>query len=108
MRAAKENRRPPLTTLATRLTRPTARSSKSAISNLSVAAMDGRLVLIYRSRQCRRRGPHRGAAGHERGSRMVRANHVSELQAGFAGGIGHRCDTTVIEEPTAVEHDRGH
>ena len=31
----------------------------------------------------------------------------SELQSGFAGGVGERGDAAVVEEPTAVEHDLG-
>ena len=31
----------------------------------------------------------------------------SELQTCFAGGSGDRCDTAVVEEPTAVEHHLG-
>ena len=28
-----------------------------------------------------------------------------ELQAGFAGGLGHRADASVVEVAAAVEHD---
>src|SRR4051812_386654 len=69
MTALKLNRRPPLTTLATRLIWTTRSSSVSLLGSM------------------------RGTSGS------------SEIQAGFARGIGKRLDAPVVPEAGAVEDD---
>src|SRR5262245_2637868 len=39
------------------------------------------------------------------GSIFSRETAMSELQSGFAGGVGHRANPAVIQMPAAVEHD---
>src|SRR2546426_8231436 len=81
--AAKPNRRPPLTTLATRLM-PTSFSVNS---------------LSSRSRGWRSPSPLRP-------SRCVRAmGPLSEIEPALAGGVGQGLDPAVIEIGAAVEHD---
>src|SRR5216684_4288728 len=82
--AAKPNRRPPLTTLATRLM-PTSFSVNS---------------LSSRSRGWRSPSPPR------RPSRCVRAiGPLSEIEPALAGGVGQGLDPAVIQIGAAVEHD---
>src|SRR5229473_2000588 len=82
--AAKPKRRPPLTTLATRLM-PTSFSVNS---------------LSSRSRGWRSPSPPL------RPSRCVRAiGSLSEIEPAFAGSIGQGLDPAVIEIGAAVEHD---
>src|SRR6266536_1704119 len=81
--AANPNRRPPLTTLATRLM-PTSFSVNS---------------LSSRSRGLRSPSPLRP-------SRCVRAiGPLSEIQPALAGGVGQGLDPAVIKISAAVEHD---
>src|SRR5216683_2881651 len=81
--AAKPNRLPPLTTLATRLM-PTSFSVNS---------------LSSRSRGWRSPSPLRP-------SRCVRAiGPLSEIEPALAGGIGQRLDPAMIEIGATVEHD---
>src|SRR5438045_4731055 len=70
--ALKLNRRPPLTTLATRLIWTTRSSSVSLFGS----------ILGTWTAPCR-----------------------SEIQAGFAGGLGERLDPPVIPEPGPIEDD---
>src|SRR5690606_32919693 len=83
--AEKLNRRPPLTTLAQRLmstTRSTSSRSFGLIGVVRTQYLDGPV------RQRRRGGSPR-----------------LEPQPGFAGAVGHRSHTSVINEPVAIEHD---
>src|SRR5690606_21878072 len=83
-RAEKLNRRPPLTTLAQRLmstTRSTSSRSFGLMGVVRTQYLDGPV-------RHRRRG----------GSPRL------EPQPGFAGAVGHRSHTSVINEPVAVEH----
>src|SRR5216683_4887785 len=81
--AAKPNRLPPLTTLATRLM-PTSFSVNS---------------LSSRSRGWRSPSPRRP-------SRCVRAiEPLSEIEPALAGGVGQGLDPAVVEIGAAVEHD---
>src|SRR5690606_4329255 len=81
-RAAKPKRRPPLTTLATRLM-PTSRSTISESSRSRG----------FRSSLC--------------GRAILRCPYTSERQAGFTRRVGERLDATVIDVAAAVEHHLG-
>src|SRR5262245_9989027 len=75
-RAVNENRRPPLTTLATRLI-STTRSFSSCSAATSTAAISG----------------------------SSRSQWTSELEPSFSRGIGERLDPTVEEIAAAIEYD---
>src|SRR5919201_438637 len=97
-RAVKENRRPPLTTLATRLI-ATTRSSNcdlGASSRLSRprSSRGGRLPCPP--------GPRRGAGAIE-----LPPCVSLEVQAALAGSLGQRAHAAVVLEAAAVEHHRG-
>src|SRR5579872_3609218 len=89
--AAKPKRRPPLTTLATRLM-PTSFSVNS---------------LSSRSRAGPSPSPRRRRSPGPRDACCVRAIGYtsSELQAALAGGIGQSLDPAVVEVGAAVKHD---
>src|SRR5919198_1282210 len=97
-RAVKEKRRPPLTTLATRLI-ATTRSSNcdlGASSRLSRprSSRGGRLPCPP--------GPRRGAGAIE-----LPPCVSLEVQAALAGSLGQRAHAAVVLEAAAVEHHRG-
>src|SRR4249919_1826996 len=106
MRAVKLKRRPPLTTLATRLI-VTSRSMYGVLSWAAPPRPPSR-----RSR----RSPERSPPDPEFGpppSRRVRpgirrslpCQPSSELQTALAGGVGERRDPAVVVVATPVEHD---
>src|SRR6185312_7956934 len=74
--ALNENLRPPLTTLATRLTRTT----RSAISDRSPRSLCGYRPPMF-------------------------LDNALKLQPCFSRGVGQRLDPSVVQETAAVEHD---
>src|SRR5436190_18387017 len=117
MSAVKLKRRPPLTTLATRLivTRrsmygvlswappprpPPSRRSRRSRLLLSLPP-PGPLPLFGPP-------PSRRARPGIRGSLQCSRVSSSELQASLAGGVRQRRDTAVVGQAAPVEHDRGH
>src|SRR5690242_6557372 len=89
--ALKLNRRPPLTTLATRLTRTTFSSSARL-----VASIFGIRTPAYELR-------------HPRGRRSTAwlPGHCSEIEAALARRVRELLHATMIEVPTAIEHNLG-
>src|SRR5216684_2818106 len=82
--AANPKRRPPLTTLATRL----------MCTSLSTNSL---------SRSSRSRS--RAMLGFHPGWGTSARNSLLEAQSAFAGGVGQRLDAAVKQVPAAVEHD---
>src|SRR5215475_12439676 len=108
--AVKLNRRPPLTTLATRLI-ATTRSTCGLFSGAAPPRPPSR-----RSRRSPPPPPRRCGPGIRRPSRSSRrcrrsrsywCRRASELQSAGAGGLGERRDAAVVLVAAAVEHDRG-
>src|SRR3954469_14031246 len=98
-RAVKLKRRPPLTTLATRLI-ATTRSRCGVFSTGALPRPPSRRLsrrppsLLPPDAPPRRRGPVIGL-------------RLLELESGFAGGIGQRGDSPRVPVATAVEDDLG-
>src|SRR3954470_5442674 len=97
--AVKLKRRPPLTTLATRLIATT-----RSMYDWPLSAPPRRS-----SRRSRRSPPpRRGAAISGSSSRQrLPANGPSERQPALARAVGQRRDATVVPVPRAVKHDGG-
>src|SRR3954468_12671502 len=107
--AVKLNRRPPLTTLATRLM-VTTRSTKAVFS-----PPPSRSRRVARARRSRRPlfsplvpapvpPPRRWGPAIRRSFSLARS--CSQAQAALTGAVGHRRDPAVIAVATAVEDDR--
>src|SRR5579875_719403 len=108
-RAAKPKRRPPFTTLATRLMLTSfSTNSPSAADSASRSRPRGRRSRAGRSLRSpspslRRGGP---PAVRDPGVRAMMSSSFLELQAALAGGVGQGLDPAMEQVAAAVEHHR--